>query len=236
MKKLTLFLTLLGTILSLYSCGDDETAFNAFGDVVVLTRYSESGPIEFTTAYYVYGNKSMQEVTVTTPDQNQIELEPYDGYTSTFLLEPNDEDYSSVPPTYGEYKFHIITSGNNMDSVSDILGSNYYQSPVTITESTLEENTLIVTWSESSDADAYRVRVLETTDDSENVYYISNLYSSTSFELNYANNYVTYQGASPQEGEEYIIEVLAYKFEEDYVGDMYNIESISSARTTIIWN
>ncbi|MGQ1889391.1 hypothetical protein ACT29H_03015 [Thermophagus sp. OGC60D27] len=236
MKNLSFLLTLLGIIISLNSCNDEETAFSAYGDVVVFSRYSESGPIEFATAYYVYGNKSMQDVIVTTPNGNQKALNPYEGYSSTFLIEPADEDYSTVPPTPGTYKFQIRTSSNETDSISDILTSSSFVSPVNISDFSLENNTLSAEWSEPSNAEAYRVRVLKLTDDSEIVYYASNLFSSTSFELNYASNYVKYQGNLPEEGEELIFEVLAYQFEEDFVGDLYNIESISSARSQITWN
>jgi hypothetical protein len=231
MKKLSFILFLIGSILAFNSCNDDEVDFNAYGDVIVLSRYLETDELEFAAAYYAYGNKSMENVTVITPDGNNIELEPYNEYiTSSFKKEPTDENYSPNLPLSGVYQFVISTTSNETDSVSDIVESENFVYPVKINDVSFTDNTLSAEWDEVPNADAYGIRIVNLSDP-ETIYFSSGWFSETSFELSYVNSQIT----NPlQSGEEVIIEILACKFE-DVVGDIYNFESISSSRTTLIW-
>jgi len=235
MKKIFFSILAIAALITFNSCNDDETPFDADADVLVLTRYSETGPPEFAAAYFVYANKSMQDVMVITPGGQQVELGADGNYTATFFKEPADEDYTSTPPTPGEYNFDILTEKNKEVLISDVLESNYVM-PVEITSYTLEDNTLSIGWEETASAEAYRVRFIQMTDDGENVYFATNFIEGDTLIVENATSNINYQGTPPQPGEDYTIEVMAYNFEADAEAELfYNIQSISTARRTITW-
>ncbi|MFW6268154.1 MAG: hypothetical protein ACOC1E_03385, partial [Marinilabiliaceae bacterium] len=143
MKKRKMLLMLpLAAILMFTACDDDEDpAFEAEVDVFVLSQNNADGDVVYAPVYYVYGNKSMDDVTVLTPDGSEVQLDSDGNTHSRFLKEPSEEDFQPTPPTQGDYNFDILVSSGEEVRESDQLGPEYLP-PVTIEKAVVEENVL----------------------------------------------------------------------------------------------
>ncbi|MFW5890147.1 MAG: hypothetical protein ACOCTO_02010, partial [Marinilabiliaceae bacterium] len=174
MKKRKMLLMLpLAVILMFTACDDDDPAFEAEVDVFVLSRNNGDGEVVYAPVYYVYGNKSMDDATVLTPDDSEVQLNSDGNTHSRFLKEPSEEDFQPTPPTQGDYNFDILVSSGEEVRESDQLGPEYLP-PVTIEKAVVEENVLDMEWEEIG-AQAYSLRMYAITgDDEEQMIYASN--------------------------------------------------------------
>jgi hypothetical protein len=231
-KNESLLMFFLVLLLTGVSCNEDETSFHAECDVYTFTRYDSEGYLEYGNLYYVYANKSMDDVSVTTPNNNTITLAACDGSTSTFYKDTDDEDYSKTPPITGTYSFNILTSKNEEVKISDQL-ENSFAMPVDITKANIENDVLDLEWNDN--ANAYIFSIKKISDNTEKQLFLcKNFLVKTSYSIDTSD--LSSELIAPSEGEEYVIEVLAYKFESGVGLTLaYNIQSISFAKATITW-
>ena len=236
MKKSKMLLMLpLAAILVFTACEDEETAFEADVDVFVLSQKNAEDAVVYAPVYYVYGNKNMDDVTVLTSSGNEVQLKSDGNTDSRFLKEPAEEDFQLTPPTTGNYNFDILASSGEEVQESDQLGSGNLP-PVTIEKAVVEENVLEMEWTDIG-AQAYSLRMYAITDDNEEqIIYAGNFQEAATLALNPAlENFQN--GQHPQEGEDYILELQSYLFEEGVQNNLSsNIQAVSAARDTITWN
>ena len=168
MKSMTrkmLWILPLAAMFALVACEDDEVAFEAEADVFTLAENNEEGQVVYAPVYYVYGNKSMDEVTVISPNGNEVELGYEGGMKSRFLKEPADEDFQRMPVAQGNYNFDILTSGGKEVQLSDRLESSSIP-PTSIDYAKVENNVLDMEWNDIG-ANAYTLRIHAMTDDGD---------------------------------------------------------------------
>lgn len=215
------------------SCNEDETSFSAEVDVFTLSQYNQEGIPEFANAYYAYANKSMQSVEVSTPLGDLVELSTNGGINSTFFKEPQAGDFSGSQPMPGTYDFEITTKNNKVHLLSDKLESNVIL-PVNITQGTIEDNTLKVKWEKDENALAYLFRILEDDPGAPRALLSSGFIESDSIVANLGS--LNFPSEMPVSGNDYVLEVRAYRFESDKEVNLeYNIQAVSSAEKTITW-
>jgi hypothetical protein len=234
MKKESLLIFSLALLLTMASCNEDETPFDATTDVLTWTRYDSEGNLEYGNAYYVFANKSMADVSVKTTDNKTITLAPNAGSKATFYKEADDKDYSKTPPSIGTYSFDILTSNNEEVKMTDQLESSF-AAPVNITKANIKDDVLDLEWDDAAKAQAYFFNIKKISDDTETqLFFTRSLLQETSYSINTFD--LSPQLKTPSEGEEYIIEVRAYKFESNVeVNLTSNIQSVSFAKATITW-
>ncbi|MFO8001780.1 MAG: hypothetical protein R6U46_11085 [Marinilabilia sp.] len=233
MKRTMLWILPLAGLLAFSSCNDDESPFEPEADAFILSEVNEDGAPVFAPVFYVYGNKDIDVVTVQTPMGDEIELGPDGNLSSRFKWEPSEEDFEQTPPQGGTYSFDILAANGEEVELTDELGSGAL-SPVDIYAAEVESNILEMEWSEAQGALAYTLRIHSITEDGERQIYGSNFIETDSLRLNPAQeNFET----QPNVGEDYILEIQAYMFEDGTQSEFeYNIQAISSAKDTVTWN
>ncbi|MGM0377028.1 MAG: hypothetical protein ACQEQ0_09640 [Bacteroidota bacterium] len=234
-KRKMLFMLPLAALLMFPSCNDEETAFEAEVDVFVLSQKDSVGATVYAPVYYVYGNKDMDDATVLKPDQSEVQLETDGNMKTRYLKEPSDEDFQSTAPMAGTYTFDILASNGEEFQESDQLGSAKLP-PTTIEKAVAEENVLEMEWMDIG-AQAYSLRMYAITSDNEDqIIYSGDFQEADTLRMNAAME-TFHNGQRPQMGEDYILEVQSYQFEENVQSNYsYNIQAVSAIRDTITWN
>ncbi len=227
-----LMLPLLG--LPFFTACNDDTAFDANADVFIMSRELNEGGTEFAPAYYVFANMGMKNVDVITPGGTApIELEPLGGLTSTFALEPKDQDYHPTPPPYGAHTFNVLTNKNEEIQLSDILESNVILPTATLT-AMVEDNKLTVDWDKVTNAEAYIVRMYNN-EDGQLIFGTQFITDTTDITM-LVSSIGQQGGVTPMPGKTYKIELQAYLFEEGITYDHgVNIQCVSIKQITWTW-
>ncbi len=228
MRKTRLMILPLTLLLGFASCEDEEeTALQANPDVFYMTRNTSNGS-EGAPVFYVYANKNLEMVTVTTPDQEEVELSPNSGFNDVFSREPSDEDYQTNGPEAGTYSFDVLGAGGEELFLEDELGEQVLH-PVELTIA-VADNILDVEWTEAEGADRYALRILEPSNGSETEMIRSNLIEGNTLEVSgYSNDF------NPRTGNNYIVELRAFLFENVDYDLTSNIQAVSVSRDTIKW-
>jgi hypothetical protein len=228
---------LLSLGLSFGSClNDKDDEFDVMADVVTLKKMIDD-EVKYAPAYYAYGNQSITSGTVTLPDGETVQLESLSASTYTFLIEPDDEDFTTTPPAEGNYLFEVTSTNGEVLESSD--NQEFDDLGFAVVDSVgFDENEtyLYLTWDEVTGADYYVVRLL---DSSENI--IFNGYSVEGDETEYyISSYYTTTGTwtvTPTDGATYILRIQTAKYDSDATEDnnIYNIQEFSVSDTEITW-
>src|SRR5690554_5331182 len=134
---------------------DEETDFEVFADVYVIAKKVNGQPGE-AVAMYAMGNKRLNAAQVTTPGNgdNIVQLEPDEATPQNYIYDPEEQDFLSGQPVYGEYIFEVEGPGNERIEKNDFLQSVNLQIPE-ITDTSFNTNTrsLSVQWNVVPNAD-----------------------------------------------------------------------------------
>jgi len=228
---------LLSVGLALSSClNDKDDEFDVMADIVTLKKMI-NGEVKYAPAYYAYGNQSIASGTVTLPGGGTVQLESYSASTYTFLMEPDDEDFTTAPPAEGNYLFEVTSANGEVLKSSDNQEFDDLGFAVVDSVGFDENNTyLYLKWDEVTGADNYVVRLLDL---SENI--IFNGYSVEGDETEYnISSYHTATGTwtvTPTNGATYILRIQTAKYDPDATEDnnIYNIQEFSVSDTEITW-
>lgn len=232
-KSISFFFAIFFMVFAV-SCNEDEVSFEAEVDVFTISHYNQEGVPEFANAYYAYANKSMKNVEVSTPMGDPIELSPNGGLNSNYFKEPNtNEEFTTSQPMPGTYEFEITTNNNKTLLFSDHLENSFIM-PVNITQGSIEDNILKVKWQKNENALAYLFRILNEEQNERKVLLSSGFIESDSIVADLRS--LNFQSEMPVAGNNYTLEVRAYRFESNKEVNLeYNIQAVSSAQKSITW-
>ncbi|WP_139249684.1 hypothetical protein [Mariniphaga anaerophila] len=223
--------------LVLTSCVDDPEpiALNAATDVFVQ-KIVQNDVEKYSVAFWVYGNKDLDSVKVEGPNDESWKLEKTPSNSQLFSLYPEDEDYTETMPAEGEYVFTVKSTQADEAAITfkDKLGADELPA-VTIETSVFKDSKQKTTWLEAEDADAYYVRLYDSSD--KLVFTSSILSKVTEYAFGLADNGWADNNKKAEAGETYRIEVLAILYEDGATDSNrgYNVQFISIGSDEIVW-
>lgn len=220
------------------SCIDDPEP--APLDVVVDTFVQKTvadGEEKYSLAFWAFGNKSIESVTVEGPDDESWQLEKDPSSAMVYSLFPDTEDYTDSIPATGDYTFTVTSTQDDEAPVTVVDKLEIAQLDTIAIDSTLYQNSkLKVTWDAVDDADNYVVRLY---DDADNLVFVSPSIAANKTDYSFGNNDSGWASATDRAttGEDYRIELLALLYESTSTSTNknFNIQFISFASKDIVW-
>lgn len=241
MKKgrsiLQCLLTLISISLILTSCMDDPEpeALDILPDVF-MQQITEDSEEKYAVAFWAYGNKELESVTVDGPEGGIWTLEKDPENSQLFILFPEVTDYSVTIPETGIYEFTATSTQTDetpltlTDELEDeVLG------PVSIETSEYDGTQMNLTWETVTDADAYLIRL---SDADGTVIFMSPKLTGSTSEYSFGPSTAGWLDPTNlvDDGETYELELLAILYESGVTTDKdYNIQFISIDTKEIVW-
>jgi len=211
---------------------DDD--FSVETDVIAIKKTID-GEVKYATAFYAYASEGVDSASVTLPGGETLDLEGTSG-GYTFMLEPEDTDFSTTLPVQGNYLFKVTSKkGEELTSTDQQGFANIgFVVPDTIKYDD-NKTYLYVKWSQVSGADNYVVNLHELDGDvvfggfviagNNTKYYVSRTHNTGKW------------FKTPVQGQNYLLTIQASKNDAGATSDNspYNIQEISISETQITW-
>ena len=221
----------------LNSCIDDPepVALDVLPDVFIQ-KISDNGTEKYGLAFWVFGNKDLEAVTVDGPEGDNWTLEQDPSNTRIFNLYPETAEFTEVIPAAGEYEFTVTSTQVDEEplSASDELDAD--ELGILLIEGTEYINSqLKTTWQAVDDADNYLVRLYN---DSGDILFVGPQLADNKTDFTFGNASDGWLNSAQlaETGEAYNVAVLAILYESGVTsGKEYNIQCISIATEDIIW-
>lgn len=233
--KLCCLVIFLSVVMSFTSCDNDDTevVFEALPEVLIKGK--EVGGVEkYAVEYAVSATKNIKSVTVKTPgtDSKTITLDKIVGNYFTHI--PLESEFTETLPTKGDYEFTVtgVDESDVVLAVKDNL-EDVKLPQVAIKEFAYSNEKQNVVWDLVSGTDTYRVRLYK-----ENVLVFQGAWLKNSVkEFSFSASTSGWLNSSvAKKGENYELELCAYKFESGVtVYQLSHIQFISVDRKTIKW-
>lgn len=228
-KTLTIFLIVAG----FFACSDDDNSvpFEVIGDVYVIKRNIDN-EAKYAIAYAAHGNQPMSIAKVSLQG-SEIILSPTDESNRTWNKIPSLSEFTTTIPDDSNYQFLVVNEDINHDA-TDLLEFDNIDT-TKIESVTFVNEGLSVEWESNPLAERYRVLLVN---DMEEIVFRSHSLLKEQKQLIFddptANGTWT---ESPTVGQEYSLELHAYRYETDAISEEYNheIQEIVVSKTTIIW-
>ncbi|MDD4145334.1 MAG: hypothetical protein PHN68_11945 [Prolixibacteraceae bacterium] len=221
----------------LISCIDDPEPpiLDALPDVFFQKVY-EGGEEKYAIAFWIFGNKELESVTIDGPEGGTWDLESDNMNPQIFSLFPAEEDYLPEIPAAGVYEFTVTSTqeGEPPMKIDDELEDEEL-AIVTIDSIKFESSQVKTYWETVTGADNYRVRLYN---DSGDIIFLSNQLADnkTDFSFSITDDGWVDSGSIPVTGENCRLEVLAILYESGASVDKdYNIQCISITSEDIEW-
>ncbi|MBN2637433.1 MAG: hypothetical protein JXR61_14255 [Prolixibacteraceae bacterium] len=217
------------------SCNNDiSEPFEAVSDVFMVNQIMNDDTVHALT-YYVYGNMEITSANVAKENdqENREEMVALNNSNLLMALEPDENDFKTIPDTSTMFLFNIMSKGGVSVQVYDYFDPQGLGIPEITNISFSDQNKMIVKWNDLEDAQSYLVKVNNAA--GENSYISIGLNASVN-ELTLNDVYGSWI-AQPENGETYTVQVHALIYEEgvnSYVAS-YNIEEISIGEESVIW-
>lgn len=233
LQKITKPLILLLIITGFFSCNKDDNAkpFEVIGDVYV-SKKTIDGKMRYANTYVAWGTQPMTLAKVITPQGQEITLSALSAMKNTYAEEPSTNDYSTTPPVDANYQFLVIHEDISHQA-ADILKFDDIDT-TTISSVEVANQILSIQWETNSDAEAYVVRLTNT---SEELTFVSPLLSRAQKRLDISPSNSGAWQETPVIGEDYTIELWGMKYEDITDSDnlSYHIQEISISQNEVVW-
>lgn len=224
------------SVFSLVSCINDpaQEPLDAIVDVRIQDMQTDAG-VRYGIVIYATSNYELKSAKVTGPGTNG---EVYE-LTATadkrqFVFESESGDYTVALPPKGDYSFEITSTSDEKLTGKDVLGDEKLSS-IVIKTSTMDNQMLKTTWDKVQGADYYVVRLF--SEDKENLLFQSTFLTAEKVEYAFGSSTQRWaDGKSPVANTNYVVELLAIKFETGEYYDIVNhIQFITLDSETIMW-
>ena len=232
-QKIGKLFILLLVVAGLASCNDDETApFEVTGDAIIVKR-KINDEIRYARYLYAYGNYPMTSAKVTPPEGGEITLESLYVNNYTYADIPDTSGFTTTLPDIGQFTFTVVNEDIE-HVVNESLSFNDLDIPV-IDSISYSNQTIFVGWElpATDKPDSYLVVLVD--EDYESVF-SGVLLSNTADRYVIANQSGTW-AKTPVNGETYMVEVHAFKYESGFTADNYflNANDLSIASAEVVW-
>jgi len=241
MKKrktiLRILFTLMLTPFLLTSCLEDPEppALDALPDAFIQ-KISVGGETRYAVAFWVFGNKELESVTIEGPEGGAWELDSDNINPQIFSLFPETEDYTTTIPAAGVYEFTVTsTQEGEAPMITDDELEDIELAVVAIDSVKFENSQVKVYWETVAETDNYRIRVYN---DADEILFLSEQLANNKTNYSFDTTNEGWYGSSsiPGAGDNCRIELLAILYESDASVDKdYNIQCISVTSEDIVW-
>jgi len=217
------------------SCNKDNGDSSVVGDAIVVAKKSGTNTV-YAIAYYAYAYSPLKSVTVQSmaDPTNKVALASNGLYTTNFLREPTDADFTTTKPTTDTFTFSAVFESGKTYETENVITSDVL-APITIESCkyNIDKSYLEFSWTPLTNADSYVFTVL---DDSGNTVFRSNEIASTAT----TNGYLTasasgWSSGHPVTGKTYTVKIYAYKYEDSTKPNSYHIQATSFSEAKVVW-
>jgi hypothetical protein len=225
-------LALLFVALFFTSCDEEEEALSSVGDAYVIKKIVDD-EVVYGTAYYLYANKSLSNVTVTTTDGEEINLSVYAGSSYTFYMDPEEIDFSTDTPIEDDFVFAVVASSGETMSVNETLEFEDLGIPeITVDSYDSDQESHTINWEPVEESDGYVVSVFTSEGD---VIFESPGINPDLEEFEISSALGSWQ-ENPIDGTTYKIQVQAFSYESSATTDgFYSFKEVSIGEKDIVW-
>lgn len=237
LKKITKAVFLVGCIVILTSCIEDDLAESliVYPDAFTIKKMINDEPA-YGVAFYAFGNQFLSTATATQMGGSGEKIQLVQSPQSIFTLEkiPQDMDFKPYPPVSAEYLFQIVAESGGMAEDIDFLNPQDIDIPTIVKAEFTDNNKLFeLKWTAVDGVDGYNIKFVNA--DGLNIYSGPSLNSDVSSVS--VNTLVGNWFEAPIAGETYSVNVVAFAYEsnanESNYG--YNMEEISIAEIEVTW-
>jgi len=203
---------------------------------VFIQKISEGGEEKYALAFWVFGNKELESVSIDGPEGGSWDLEGDEVNPQIFSLFPADEDYTPGMPPAGIYEFTVTSTqeGEPPMKIDDELEDEEL-AMATIDSIKFESSQVKTYWETVTGADNYRVRLYNA--EGEIIFLSSQLADNkTDYAFSVTDDGWAGSNSIPQTGDNCRLELLAILYESGAgTNKDYNIQCISIATEEIVW-
>jgi len=228
--KIFLLILFVGAV----SCKEIEYKPSGAGDALIITLVTESDTL-FGLGLHAYTYDHFSSVIVYHSDDmsRKYTLEPFEGYDNDLSYETPLAEMSQNIPSVGEYIFQATFPGDELLTFSDVLSSKYVLPPVIETcEYNYELDKVIVNWGEITGDEVLSIKLYNLQ---RGLLFISQAIDKSLMTYMFGNQSEGwFSDVLPVPGEDYIVEISTYIFEQNSSGSL-NIQSVGRIEKTITW-
>jgi hypothetical protein len=172
MKKISTFLIIVtGSFITFFSCINLDVEKEILADAFIASKIINGDTI-YAIGGYVSSNTAMKSVTIKSPNGNfSAELKKTNYYGGYYERPLNDEDFSKIKPSKGNYKFEITFDDDTKSDTTDYVTSDILE-PIEIKEIKTDDinNSVLVDWVKNKNADYYTISIYRN----DSIVYYSN--------------------------------------------------------------
>lgn len=152
------FATLMLT--GLASCeSDSDESYEAIADAFVNTTEID-GVAKHAVIYSVVAYNKIQGVEVTTPDNENVTLESYQGSSLSYYMNPEEDAYTESMPASGSYSFEVTFDGGETITATNTIGTSFVEQPdIESLVYQSDEETITLRWTKVGNAHGYQLKV-----------------------------------------------------------------------------
>jgi hypothetical protein len=233
MKNLKTLILIL-SIAFLSSCNKNDGDSTVVGDAIVVAKKSGVNTV-YAVAYYAYAYSPLKSVTVQSMLDPSIEvaLSSNGTYTTNFLREPEEADFTTTKPSADTYTFSAVFESGNTYETQDVI-SSIILAPPTIEKCSYNttKSYAELSWSALTNADSYMISIL---DSSGAIVFRSSELSNTVTSGYLASSASGWSSGYPVSGETYTARIYAYNYEDSNNPNSYHIQATSYSEASLVW-
>jgi hypothetical protein len=217
------------------SCNKDDGDSTVVGDAIVISKKSGTNTV-YAIAYYAYAYSTLKSVSVESALDStmQVDLAANGIYTTNFLKEPTDKDFTTTKPIADTFIFNAVFESGNTYQTKDAITSDIL-APINIEECTYNatKSYAELSWTALTNADSYVITVFNS---SGTVVFRSAELANTITGVNLSASTSGWTSGYPVSGDTYTVRILAYKYEDSTNPNAYHIQSTSYSEASIVWS
>ncbi|TKG94638.1 hypothetical protein EYV94_11880 [Puteibacter caeruleilacunae] len=209
----------------LIACGETEIEREEAVEVYYEVK-SVNNETVYALNYAVSSDYPIASVTVKSPSDQLINLEPYEEFNTSYVKLAADADFATTVPGAGVFTFTLTYADDELPTVlTDRLTSGLL-APVVVTDVMWKDEKMVIGWENQENANSYIVRLL----DGDNVVFESSKISSNT--LSFDGEHSGWEDVTPTANKQYKLLVTALLFEEDKNDQL---QAIARGDANITW-
>ncbi len=220
-------------VLVVLSCNEKEDS-TVVGDAIVVAKKSGNDTV-YAMAYYAYAYTPLKSVTVHAMVNSfpATALAANGNYTTNFIKEPEDKDFTIFKPSADTYVFNaVFESGKTYETqdetTSVILGLPIIEKCTYNTEKAYAE----LSWTALTNADSYVVTVYDV---SNSIVFRSGEFANTVTSTTISTSTSGWVTGFPVSKGFYRVRIQAFKYEDSAHPNSYHIQSTSYSEASFVW-
>jgi hypothetical protein len=232
MKNFKVVLLALLVLVTL-SCNEKDDS-TVVGDAIVVAKKSGNDTV-YAMAYYAYAYTSLKSVTVHAMVNSfpATALAANGNYTTNFIKEPEDEDFTNTKPSADTFVFKaVFESGKTYetedDISSDILGLPVIETCIFNADKSYAE----ISWTALTNADSYVITVYNA---SNSIVFRSGEFANTVTSTTISASTSGWETGFPVSKGSYKVRIQAFKYEDSTNPNSYHIQSTSYSEASLVW-